>query len=79
MPKSSVFLKEVLRKSLESKRDKMINKVVINQHLSEFRRQFKSKEFITHRINRDSANFDREMNLRTSTTVRMPESVGLAY
>ena len=79
-PKSSALIQEVLRKSLESKRDRLINKVVIGHHLSEFRRQFKSKEFTTHRSNRQSANFGREINLRTSTTLRLAdEAVGVSF
>ncbi len=46
-----IRLKETLKKCLEKKREYHINKVVLEHHISESRRQFKTKQPPAFKIN----------------------------
>ena len=60
--KKSEELKETLKQCLEHKKRHLIDKMVINYHTSEFRRQFKTKSPVNFHQNRATVSYEQELN-----------------
>ena len=64
-------LKETLKKCLESKKHTMVDKMMINHHTSEFRRQFKSKSPADFHTNRATLSYEQEMSKFIHSSMRV--------